>query len=102
MGLEHHSQAPHLADQALNRTVVPAAHNSAHAHGDDDHNDYENTFEWSEMVRIILVALAAMAVWFRLWEPLSAISIVGIAGLLIGGWPIFREAFENLIATPMT
>jgi Cu+-exporting ATPase len=54
------------------------------------------------MVRIVLVAMAATAVWFRLWEPVAAISVVGVAGLLIGGWPIFKEAFENLIAKRMT
>jgi heavy metal translocating P-type ATPase len=54
------------------------------------------------MVRIILVTLAAAAVWFRLWEPVSTISVVGVAGLLIGGWPIYKEAFENLIVKRMT
>jgi Cd2+/Zn2+-exporting ATPase/Cu+-exporting ATPase len=41
-------------------------------------------------------------VWFRVWEPVSSFSIVGVAGLLVGGWPIFKEAFENLIAKRMT
>jgi heavy metal translocating P-type ATPase len=91
-----------LADQALNRTVAPAAHGHAHEHGDDDQHANEQVFEWPEMVRIVLVALAAAAVWFRLWEPVSAISVIGVAGLLIGGWPIFSEAFENLIAKRMT
>ena len=54
------------------------------------------------MARIAVVALAAGAVWLRLWEPFSAVSAIGIAGLLIGGWPIFKEAFENLIAKRMT
>src|SRR5260370_1419025 len=54
------------------------------------------------MARVALVGLAAAMVWFRLWEPVSALSIVGVAGLLIGGWPIFKEALENLIAKRMT
>ena len=54
------------------------------------------------MVRIVLVALSAAAVGLRLWEPVSALSVIGVAGLLIGGWPIFKEAFENLIAGRMT
>ncbi|MBI4469872.1 MAG: cadmium-translocating P-type ATPase [Acidobacteria bacterium] len=103
MSLQHdHSPSPGLADQALNRTVAPAAHGHAHEHGDDDPHDHEHAFEWPEIVRIVLVALAAAAVWFRIWEPVPAISVVGVAGLLIGGWPIFKEAFENLIAKRMT
>jgi Cd2+/Zn2+-exporting ATPase/Cu+-exporting ATPase len=73
-----------------------------HEHDDHEHDDHEHAFEWPEMVRIALVGLAAATVWFRLWEPVSSFSIVGVAGLLVGGWPIFKEAFENLIAKRMT
>ncbi|HZD54078.1 MAG TPA: cation-translocating P-type ATPase [Woeseiaceae bacterium] len=53
-------------------------------------------------MRIIVVALAAAAVWFRLWEPFSTVSVIGAAGLLIGGWPILKEAFENIVERRMT
>src|SRR6202140_2648785 len=95
-----------LEDQALDRTIFPAAHGPSHEHGDEhddhEHDDHEHAFEWTEMVRIVLVGLAAAAVWFRVWEPVSTFSIVGVAGLLVGGWPIFKEALENLIAKRMT
>src|ERR1700719_621384 len=102
-----HNSMPSLEDQALNRTTVPAAHSPSldhddHEHEDHEHEDHEHPFEWSEMVRIALVGLAAAAVWFHVWESLSSVSIVGIAGLLIGGWPIFKEALENLLARRMT
>src|SRR5258708_19708443 len=71
-------------------------------HDDHDPDDHDHAFEWSEMVRIDLVGLAAAAVWFHLWEPVSTLSLVGVAGLLVGGWPIFKEALENLIAKRMT
>jgi heavy metal translocating P-type ATPase len=83
-----------LADQAQARIAVPAAHAL-----DDDH---EHALEWTEMVRIGVVALAGVAVWFRLWEPLPYLSVIGVVGLLIGGWPIFKEAFENLLIKRMT
>ena len=99
-----HSRSPSLADQALTGTIVPAAYcdtpGHTHDHGDDDH--HEHAFESLEMVRIVLVGLSAAAVWLRLWEPVAAFSVIGVAGLLIGGWPIFKEAFENLIAKRMT
>lgn len=96
-----HPHSSAMADHAMPRTLTSAGHNHAHDH-DDDHHDHEHAFEWPEMLRIALVALAAAAVWFRLWEPLPAFSLIGVAGLAIGGWPIFREAFENLIARRMT
>src|SRR5580658_7320906 len=62
----------------------------------------EHGFEWSEITRIVFVALAAVAVWFRLWEPFSGVSVIGIAAALIGGYPIFKEAFENIAERKMT
>src|SRR5246500_4954160 len=58
--------------------------------------------ERTELIRIAFVALAAAAVWFRLWEPFPHVSVIGIAAALIGGYPIFKEAFENILERKMT
>lgn len=87
-----------LVKQAISGTSVPAAHEG---HEDDDH-DHAHAFEWTEALRILFVALAAAAVWFRLWEPFTSVSVIGVAGVLVGGWPIFKEAFDNSIARRMT
>jgi len=65
-------------------------------------SEHEHGFEWVEIVRIAFVGLAAAAVWFRLWEPFPHISVIGIAATLIGGYPIFKEAFENIVERKMT
>src|ERR1700682_5620997 len=65
-------------------------------------SEREHGFEWAEIVRIAFVGLAAAAVWFRLWEPFPHISVIGIAAALIGGYPIFKEAFENVVERKMT
>ncbi len=68
-----------------------------------DHGEHgDHAFDWVEASRIALVAAAAAIVWFRVWEPYPAVSVIGVAGLLIGGWPILREAFENILARRMT
>ena len=46
--------------------------------------------------------MAILAVWFRIWEPFAKVSIIGIVATVIGGWPIFTEAFENLAERRMT
>ena len=63
---------------------------------------HKRDFEWLELIRIGFVALAAVAVWFRVWEPFSRISVVGVLATLIGGYPIFKEAFENIAERKMT
>jgi heavy metal translocating P-type ATPase len=67
-----------------------------------EHSEHEHGFEWAELARIVFVGLAAAAVWFRLWEPFPHVSVIGIAAALIGGYPIFKEAFENIVERKMT
>ena len=55
-----------------------------------------------EVLRVVFVALAAAAVWFHLWEPFHRVSIIGLVATLIGGYPIFKEAFENVLERRMT
>src|ERR1700694_562856 len=103
-----HVSPPEWAEPALRRTVSPDTHEpdgksavQSHGEGHDDEGD-DHALEWPEMLRIALVAVAAASVWWRVWEPFPAISLIGVAGLLIGGWPIFKEALENLLAKRMT
>jgi Cd2+/Zn2+-exporting ATPase/Cu+-exporting ATPase len=49
-----------------------------------------------------LVAIAAAAVWFHVWEPLPRVSVIGLAATLVGGYPIFKEAAENVLERRMT
>src|SRR6267143_1745963 len=78
--------------QAQAGTSTPAA---------EEHGG-EHTFSWLEVVRIVLVLLSAIAVWVHLWEPFGRVGPIGVAGVLIGGWPTFREAAENIAARRMT
>src|SRR5262249_42857931 len=36
------------------------------------------------------------------WEPFTSLSLIGVLGVVIGGWPIFTEAVVNLAARRMT
>src|SRR5246127_3554584 len=65
-------------------------------------HDHEHNFEIVEVLRVVFVALAAAAVWFHLWEPFHRVSVIGLAATLIGGYPIFKEAFENIVERKMT
>jgi heavy metal translocating P-type ATPase len=63
---------------------------------------HEYGVELSEVLRVVFVALAAVAVWFHVWEPFHKVSVIGLAATLIGGYPIFKEAFENIVERRMT
>jgi heavy metal translocating P-type ATPase len=73
---------------------------AGHDHNDDDHN--ERDFELVEVLRVVFVTLAAIAVWFHLWEPFHRLSVIGLVATLVGGYPLFKEAFENILERRMT
>lgn len=73
-----------------------------HAPDHDPGHDHDHLLHWLEAGRIGLVVATASAVWFRFWEPFPAVSLIGVVGLLIGGWPILKEAFESVLERRMT
>ena len=77
-------------------TATPQAGAAAEGHTEDHH------LEAADMIRIAFVALACAAVWFRVWEPYSRVSIIGLAAALVGMYPILKEALEALLARRMT
>jgi len=95
-------------DQPVSSTAVQAAplgspqeQPAPHLH-EHDHEAHDHGFEWQEGIRIALVAVAAALVWFRAWEPFARVSVIGIAGTLIGIYPILKEAWENVMERRMT
>jgi len=83
---------PHSASASYCEVPAEQDHDDGHEHGS----------EVVEVVRVVFVALAAAAVWFHLWEPFHRVSVIGLAATLIGGYPIFKEAFENAVERRMT
>ncbi len=93
-----HETATHLHEHELH-SRPPHQH---HEEGHGEEHDHQHAFELVEVLRVLLVALAAAAVWFHLWEPFHRVSVIGLAATLIGGYPIFKEAVENIIERRMT
>jgi len=90
--MEHERIAgPAIVEQARAALAEPA-----------EEHDGEHGLSWLVVARIVLVAAGAAAVWLHLWEPLGRVSLIGVAGVLIGGWPIFSEAAANIAARRMT
>ncbi|HVO98120.1 MAG TPA: cation-translocating P-type ATPase [Bryobacteraceae bacterium] len=77
-------------------------HDGQHHDHEGEHDHEHGRIEPFDLVRIVITAIAAILVWLRVWEPFPHVSLIGIAGVLFGGWPIFHEAFENLRERRMT
>ncbi len=98
---------PNLIDDRMTRGSQPTRDREplkteGRKHASHAEPSEANGVEWLELARIAFVALAAAAVWFRVWEPFPHVSVVGILAALVGGYPIFTEAFENIVERKMT
>jgi heavy metal translocating P-type ATPase len=78
-------------------------HVANHGPHDSQHSPaQEHGWNQLDLFRIAFVALAAAGVWFHSWEPFESFSVIGVMATLIGGYPIFREAIENVLERRMT
>jgi len=83
--------------------TAPGAHAAeAHDHERHEHEGHDHGFELQDGIRIALVAVAAILVWAKVWEPFAHVSVIGILGTLIGIYPILKEAAENVMERRMT
>jgi Cd2+/Zn2+-exporting ATPase/Cu+-exporting ATPase len=62
----------------------------------------EHHLQSREMARIVFVAIACGAVWFRVWEPFQPVSVIGLVAAVIGMFPILEEAYEAVLDRRMT
>ncbi len=73
---------------------------SSAAEGHD--HDLEHSLPRGDLLRIGLVALAVIVAWLFPRPPFLGVSAVALTATVIGGYPIFREAFEALRKRQMT
>jgi heavy metal translocating P-type ATPase len=83
-------------------TIYEISKHDEHGGETHDHEGEHGHMEAMDLIRIAVTAAAAGLVWFRVWEPFPHVSVIGIAGVLFGGYPIFKEAFENIRERRMT
>jgi len=71
----------------------------------DDHeegHEHEHALNWREINRVLFVAAAAAAIWFLGGVRNPYVTGVGAMCALVGGFPIFHEAYENIVQRRMT
>ncbi|MGO9115961.1 MAG: heavy metal translocating P-type ATPase [Thermoguttaceae bacterium] len=90
---------PQRADEAPHTTENQ---DHGHDHPHHDHDEHNHPLRWGDLVRIGLVAFAVVASWLHLWQPFASFDLIALAATLVGGYPIFKEAFSNLAARRMT
>ena len=101
---EHPNTESTNAAAARGKTTANSPHNShhhdnGHKHAEEHHDHEEGWIEWA---RVAFVAIILILVWARVVPRVGAIDILALAGVLIGGYPIFKEAIADLLERRMT
>src|ERR1700694_4257548 len=74
---------------------------SDHAAHEDGH-EQEHALNRSEIYRVLFVAVAAGAIWILGGARNPYVTGIGVICTLVGGFPIFHEAYENIVQRRMT
>jgi heavy metal translocating P-type ATPase len=81
---------PQQESRSTHRTDYEVADNRVHA------------VSWRDVNRVLFVAAAAGAIWFLGGVPNPYVTGIGVICALVGGFPIFHEAYENIVQRRMT
>jgi Cd2+/Zn2+-exporting ATPase/Cu+-exporting ATPase len=77
-------------------TIVSAQHTH------DNHEEHDHPLKMTELIRIGFVLFAVIASWFQLWKGFAGFDVIAVVATIIGGYPIFKEAIENILERRMT
>jgi heavy metal translocating P-type ATPase len=88
--------ASHLEDASRD-------HDHTHDHHEDQgHDDHDHETGIGEYVRLSLMGIIVIASVTGWWRPFMDRDWLAFAGTVIGGFPIYKEAWENLLKRRMT
>src|ERR1700688_4393018 len=68
----------------------------------EDEHEHTHALNWRDLNRVAFVAAAAAAVWFLGGTQNPYITGIGVICTVVGGFPIFAEAYENFTRRRMT
>src|ERR1700736_3796717 len=78
------------------------SHGHHHDHDDHHHDDHDHGTGTAEYVRLGLMGIIVVASLTGWWRPFMDRDWLAFAGTVIGGFPIYKEAWENLLKRRMT
>jgi Cd2+/Zn2+-exporting ATPase/Cu+-exporting ATPase len=95
---EHETQTVARVEEAAAHPATEGAASESEAEG----AEHVHRLDWREISRIVFVAVAAGAAWFLGPKPGLSFVIAAVVCTLVGGYPIFHEAIENILERRMT
>src|ERR1700751_1872267 len=91
-----------LADVVPAQNQHPQDHGHDRDHDEHDHHDHDHAAGANEYIRLGVMALIVIASLIGWWRTFMDRDWLAFAGTIIGGFPIYKEAWENLLKRRMT
>jgi len=88
--------------EAVSATGPPPETTAPRLPGYEHEQDHAARLNWRDIYRVLFVAAAAGAIWLLHGESNNYITAIGVACTLVGGFPIFHEAYDNIVQRRMT
>jgi len=99
--MAHPERVGHEAEKLPAQSAKSARPDSVeHEHEHED--EHAHALNWLEIGRVVFVALAAAVFWFLGGVSSPYITAIGALCTLVGSFPIFAEAYENIAQRRMT
>ena len=87
----------------LDREKLLGVNGNKTSSDDGSHDeDHGHALSWRDVNRVLFVAAAAGAIWFLGRSTNPYIIAIGVICTVVGGFPIFHEAYENITQRRMT
>jgi P-type Cu+ transporter len=64
--------------------------------------NHEQNHQSQDLIRIGSVAIALLLSWFGVWKYIAPFDFIALLATLVGGYPMFKEAIENIRERRMT
>ena len=68
---------------------------------DHDEHEHEHNTKF-ELIRLAVMAVALALSWFGVWKSIASFDFIALAITIIGGYPMYKEAFDNIRRRHMT
>jgi heavy metal translocating P-type ATPase len=91
-----------LKEQEAVKIVESHPGSSPNHAGHEEEHDHEHPLNRGEIARVLFTAAAAGAIWFLGGARNPYITAAGVICTIVGGFPIFHEAYEDITQRRMT
>ena len=86
-----------MEESVISQVAISKQKDNSNGH----HDDHEHNTQF-ELIRLAVIAVALTLSFFGIWKSIASFDIIALAITIIGGYPMYKEAFENIRERKMT